>query len=269
MSADRFRSTVPYYVKYRPRYPPELLDRVADVLALDGRGRLLDLGCGPGTVAIALAARFEEVVGLDPEPAMLEAARREAASSGVSVTLVLGTDGDLGPQLGRFRVVTIGRSFHWMNENRTLTVLDPMVVAGGGVVLLRIFNPDTPENAWCVRWNSVRRRYSAEARTLRAEDTGGEAPLRDSAFSAITRLSHRWSRRLPIDDLVGRALAMSSTSPAVLGERRGVFEADLRRALAPDAVDGFVEEVLDAEALVAKRPDHARLSSLTIEPGVA
>ena len=269
MSVDGYRSTVPFYVKYRPRYPPELLDRVADVLALDGRGRLLDLGCGPGTVAIALAARFEEVVGLDPEPAMLEAARREAATSGVSVTLVLGTDGDLGPHLGRFRVVTLGRSFHWMDEARTLTVLDPMVVAEGGVVLLRMFNPDVPENAWRARWTAVRRRYSAKARPLRAEGTGGEASLRDSAFSAITRLSHRWSRRLPIDDLVGRALAMSSTSPAALGERRRVFEADLRRALAPDAVDGFVEEVLNAEALVARRPDHAPLSGLTIEPGAA
>ena len=47
---------------------------------------------------------------------------------------------------------------------------------------------------------------------------------------------------------------MSVTAPTALGERRGKLEAELREALAPYATGGLVEEVLEAEALLAERP---------------
>ncbi len=42
------------------------------------RGRILDAGCGTGRVAIELAARGFDVVGVDLDPAMLDAARQKA-----------------------------------------------------------------------------------------------------------------------------------------------------------------------------------------------
>jgi len=46
--------------------------------AAAGRWRVLDAGCGTGRVAIELAARGHDVVGVDLDPAMLDAARRKA-----------------------------------------------------------------------------------------------------------------------------------------------------------------------------------------------
>jgi 2-polyprenyl-3-methyl-5-hydroxy-6-metoxy-1,4-benzoquinol methylase len=51
---------------------------VARALALDGRGRLLDVGCGPGIVALELTSLFEEVVGLDADPDMIAEAKVDA-----------------------------------------------------------------------------------------------------------------------------------------------------------------------------------------------
>jgi cyclopropane fatty-acyl-phospholipid synthase-like methyltransferase len=34
---------------------------------LDGNGRLLDVGCGPGVLTVRLAHLFRQVVGLDPD----------------------------------------------------------------------------------------------------------------------------------------------------------------------------------------------------------
>ena len=37
---------------------------------LDGVGRLIDVGCGPGVLAVQLAPLFTTVIGIDPEPEM-------------------------------------------------------------------------------------------------------------------------------------------------------------------------------------------------------
>lgn len=49
-----------------------------------GRGRILDLGCGPGDITLRLARRWPdcEVHGLDGAGAMLDLARRAAAGAG-------------------------------------------------------------------------------------------------------------------------------------------------------------------------------------------
>jgi hypothetical protein len=43
-----FTGTATYYSRFRPRYPPELLRLLVEHAGLDGTGRLLDLGTGPG-----------------------------------------------------------------------------------------------------------------------------------------------------------------------------------------------------------------------------
>lgn len=48
---------------------------------------LVDLGCGTGTVAIQLAKRGYDVIGIDGSPAMLSVARQKAEDSGVALTL--------------------------------------------------------------------------------------------------------------------------------------------------------------------------------------
>ncbi len=52
-------------------------DRVEVVLG-GRRGRVLDAGCGTGRVAVELARRGHEVVGVDLDPSMLAVARRDA-----------------------------------------------------------------------------------------------------------------------------------------------------------------------------------------------
>lgn len=49
---------------------------------LSGAGSLLDIGCGPGTIALAVAGQLEQVVGLDYSPVMLECMRDNAAQLG-------------------------------------------------------------------------------------------------------------------------------------------------------------------------------------------
>ncbi|MBH8608022.1 hypothetical protein [Thermoactinomyces sp. CICC 10521] len=50
-----FSGVVNEYVKYRPRYPKDFIDQVLNWFQADGQGRLLDAGCGPGTVTLDMS----------------------------------------------------------------------------------------------------------------------------------------------------------------------------------------------------------------------
>ena len=67
-----------HYRYGRPAYSPALEAVLTHEAGLDGTGRLLDAGCGPGVLTIRLAHLFEQAVGLDPDADMLAEGRRAA-----------------------------------------------------------------------------------------------------------------------------------------------------------------------------------------------
>jgi 2-polyprenyl-3-methyl-5-hydroxy-6-metoxy-1,4-benzoquinol methylase len=253
-----FRSAVPFYVAGRLDYPTELLTEVTAALPLEPGGRVLDLGCGPGFLALGFAGLGCDVVAMDPEPEMLAAARAAAAAASQPITFVQGSSNELSPDLGRFRLVTMGRSFHWMDREKTLIALDLLIEPGGGIALFRDVQPECPENDWQKAWRVVRHRYAPEPknRTKRWADPedGHEAVLRGSAFPVLRHLTQRYRRRTSIAQLVTRSLSMSSSTPEALGSARASFEADLVAALTPFSHDGMLDEIVEAEALLARRP---------------
>jgi SAM-dependent methyltransferase len=107
-----------------------MADALAQELALGGRGRLLDVGCGPGSLALVLAPQFEWVVGIDADADMIAEARREAERLAVrNADWIAMRAEDITPALGAFRVVTFAQSFHWMDKPRVAraawAVLEP------------------------------------------------------------------------------------------------------------------------------------------------
>ena len=78
-----FAGAAAYYDHGRLPNAPGLANVLEQALKLDGDGRLLDVGCGPGTVTLPLAHLFREVVGLDPDAGMIAEVRRLACQRGV------------------------------------------------------------------------------------------------------------------------------------------------------------------------------------------
>ena len=92
-AADDYRSTFGFVAAYG--------NAVLDLLDAKPGERVLDLGCGTGEHVAALAAADVDVIGIDADEAMLEAARR--AHPGLRVEQVdVVTD---PPTLGRFDAV--------------------------------------------------------------------------------------------------------------------------------------------------------------------
>jgi SAM-dependent methyltransferase len=250
---DRFRSAAAYYEQGRVPYAPALIRRVAAVCGVRARHRVLDLGCGTGFLARGFAPLAGEVLAMDPEPAMLAAAA--AGAGGIAnIRFLRGSSYDLSTAQGRFRLVVMGRSFHWMDREDTLRRLDGMIVRGGAVALFHDSHPEVPDNAWLAGWRAVRDRYAPEGATHRRPGwVRHEAVLLDSPFPHIEHFGVIERRRVTVETLVARALSMSSTAPARLGERAEAMAAELRAALAEAAAGGEVTEVVETAALVAWR----------------
>src|SRR5215213_9095539 len=132
-----------YYVRGRPPYAPGLADTLRRILALDGQGRLLDVGCGPGVVTLPLAHLFAEAVGLDPDPGMLAEGARRAADAGLAnITWVRARAEELPAGLGRFHVATFAQSFHWMDRDHVAALVLEMLEPGGPLVHISDFKGD-------------------------------------------------------------------------------------------------------------------------------
>src|ERR1700722_11103270 len=142
----RFRATVPFYARYRLAYPESLIRRVVEIVGLRPGDKVMDLGCGPGLLAIPFAQAGMAVTGVDPEPEMLSALSHAAKDSGVTIDIRRGSSFDMPVGLGPFRLVTMGRSFHWMDRSATLEILDRLIEPGGAVVHFEDDHPRTVEN---------------------------------------------------------------------------------------------------------------------------
>ena len=115
----RFASTVEFYARYREPYPPKFFEKVAEQIALRGDESLLDVGCGPGLLAIGFAPFVGHCTGLDPEPGMIAAAKTAAAEAGVALSLIHGRIEQF-PTTQTYDVITIGRALHWMERSPDL-----------------------------------------------------------------------------------------------------------------------------------------------------
>lgn len=72
----------------------KLIQRLDELGLPRRRNRALDFGCGVGRLSIALADHFDEVVGVDIAPSMVERARENAAAAGAEGATFLVNEGD-------------------------------------------------------------------------------------------------------------------------------------------------------------------------------
>ncbi|MFE6548528.1 class I SAM-dependent methyltransferase [Streptomyces sp. NPDC057746] len=261
---------------------------LADVLEPDGQGRLVDVGCGPGTIALALAHLFAEVVGVDPDRGMIEEARRGAAGSGMTGKMrwVRCRAEDMPPDLGTFTVATFGQPFHWMDRGLVAGTIHGLLRPGGALVHVSdektesrdvdgLPHPAVPYNAIeeLIKHYLGPVRRAGQGRLPKGTPAGEASVLTRAGFAGPQR--HVVPGGQPLerthDDVVAWVHSMSFSAPHLFGARRGDFEGDLRRLLERAAPSGvFSERVPSTEVFVWWRdPLGAPRSGRQVRPASA
>jgi len=107
---------------------------------------VLDLGCGRGRVAIALAGLGAHVVGLDQNADYLEVARKRAEIAGVPVTWRCGRDLDLADVDAFDGAISMFTSFGYHDDVDSRAVLRRIrrALRPGGILVIETQNRDDP-----------------------------------------------------------------------------------------------------------------------------
>jgi SAM-dependent methyltransferase len=130
------------------------------------RGRVLDVGCGAGRVALHLQERGHEVVGIDTSPLAIEVAGRRGAKDvrELSVTRI-------GPELGSFdTIVMFGNNFGLMGSRKRAPWLlrrFKSVTTEGARIIAESVNPYTTDDPDHLAYHERNRRRGRMAGQLR------------------------------------------------------------------------------------------------------
>lgn len=245
--ADRPYSTAAaHYLRGRPPYSRHLPDVLRAEFGLDGSGALIDVGCGPGPLAVQLAPMFEEVIGIDPEPAMLNEARRHAADHGVDARWIEARAENLATLgLPAPRLVTFGQSIQWTDRQAVLAVVYELLRPGGVVALIAPTvehgSPPTDPPAPPIPHDEIEAligRYIGWSRSARQHTY--ETSLRRSPFgeSRVVYAPGRPDIVRSTDEVVSNYFSMSFAAPERFGDRLDGFVADLEALLAEASPTG-------------------------------
>lgn len=122
----------------------------------DHGGRAVDLGCGTGHHAAVLATRFEDVLGVDISPPMLELARERRA--GPNITYELRDLRDVTPEKdGHFDLVFSAFTLHHVPDlGQALRRIRQLLNPGGRVVLLDNVAAQPAVPRWWFRKEALR-----------------------------------------------------------------------------------------------------------------
>lgn len=250
--------TAGFYARYRRAYPAEFVAQLQHF----GRGedsRLLDLGCGTGTLLLQLAPFFGHAVGIDPEPDMLRAAERAAGEQGIKNVDWIRSSSAALHELGRFDLVTIGTAFHFMEPRATLS--DLQRIAPGGTVAVA-YN-GTPmwlhPEPWAKALRVVleRRLGSLSDVDFTAEALGAaEDAMRDLGYCQVERWEQTTVETIDLDFVIGHILSATSTAQIPRTERHD-FAQEVDAAITAIAPSRRVAERVSVRAVIG-HPDANR-----------
>lgn len=244
----RFTRTAEQFGRFSLSTRNEEAARLVELLLADfpsaETSTVLDVACGPGTFALALAPRVACAFGLDFTPALLERARGSASASGiVNSNFLIGDANAIPFSAGRFDLVTCAYALHHIDDpSNAVSEIVRVLRPGGRMGLIDIF---VPENAVAAEAaNTIERvRDTSHTRTLAISE------LRALAEAAGLRIvaAETSARSRSFDDWM--LIAGHASDTPAYAEARRLLEG----SIAEDAA-GFQPRLATAEDVAANPP---------------
>ena len=226
-TVTRFSNRVANYVKYRPGYPPEMLELFRSQMGLTEDSRLADIGSGTGLSTKPFLENGNTVYGVEPNEAMREAAEEYLkefpnfiSHDGTAESTRLSDDS--------MDFVIAAQAFHWFDPDKTRREFTRILRPGGWIVL--IWNERQLDTTEFLReYEHLLLKYATDYEKVRHEN------IDQQKLGAFFKAEYRWAtfqneQVFDYDGLRGRLLSSSympaedrPTFPALEKELAGLF----------------------------------------------
>jgi ubiquinone/menaquinone biosynthesis C-methylase UbiE len=249
---EEFTRQAEAFAGLRELHSRERIERLVNAINPAPDARALEIATGPGHVAMALAERCREVVGVDITDAPLAIAERIRRERGLANVRFQRADADqLGFPDGEFDVVLCRFAFHHFEDPATPLREMTRVCRTGGQVAVEDLAA-----------SEILKRAEFYNRFERLRDTSHTRAL---AISELLRMFGAQALEIEVlytSDLVQpleRWLTNSQTPPDRATEIRAMFARDEREDLSgtrPFHHDGEIYFTQKTIAIVARKPAH-------------
>jgi len=226
----RFSNRVDNYLKYRPRYPPEIIPMLNKECGLTPDSLIADIGSGTGFLTELFLRNGNRVLAVEPN-AEMRAAGEQMLAQYANFTSVEATAENTSLPDGSVDFVTAGQAFHWFNRAKARSEFARILKPNGWVVI--VWNGYNPERTPLLKgYHEALLRYGTDYREVRREieDTQIDKFFTSKAYK-VARFSFQQS--FDFEAFKGRTLS-ASYAPQVgelnydpmLNQLREVFEAN-------------------------------------------
>lgn len=224
------------YDRFRPNYPEELFESIAEQLTLPRTPHVVDLGAGTGRASLAMANLGWRVTAVEPGRPMLEVLRGRAANEGLLISTVQASAEETGLDPDSADLVTAAQSFHWFDQEAALTEIARILKPGGGLALFWNVR-DAARSPFLADYANVLQRYVGHEDAGRYEASMPEEITRKAieghgtAFSDVrlTQLQHEMT--MTDEDFVGMVFTASYVRVNKSPEEQERFRLDLAALL--------------------------------------
>lgn len=134
-ATSRFSDRVENYVRYRPGYPPEVVQCLRDECGLEPKHVIADIASGTGIWTRLLLENGNRVFGVEPNAEMRQAGERLLADF-PRLTSVDGKAESTTLPDASVDFVTAAQAAHWFDRERTRREFVRILKPGGWLVLL-------------------------------------------------------------------------------------------------------------------------------------
>jgi SAM-dependent methyltransferase len=233
----RFSDRVEDYVRYRPGYPPEVLDLLRAECGLLPEHVVADIACGTGAFTRLLLENGNRVFAVEPNREMREAGGR-LMEAYRGLTSVDGSAEATTLPPASMDFVTAAQAAHWFDRDRARAEFVRILKPGGWCVLL--WNERrTSSTAFLREYEELLLTYGTDYQEVRHERTTAViheffAPARyqERVFDLRQKFDH--------EGAAGRLLS-SSYAPLAGHPNHAPMMRELERIFLAHARQGFVE----------------------------
>ncbi|MEM9447484.1 MAG: class I SAM-dependent methyltransferase [Cyanobacteria bacterium P01_E01_bin.6] len=227
----RFSSRVEDYVRYRPRYPSDIITVLSDECSLTPQSLVVDIGSGTGFLSELFLSNGNSVIGVEPNSEM-RAAGDHYLRNYPEFQSIDGRAESTRLNNSSTDFVVVGQAFHWFDHALTHREVSRILNPTGWVVL--VWNDRDAEVTLFGRaYEQLLLKYAANYAQVKQRRRIDETILADFyEDGGLTLKTFQNSQDFDLEGLKGRLMSSSYTPEAddpnhqfMLSELTEIFQA--------------------------------------------